>query len=71
MRNIINISLPASMVEEVQAGVKSGGFASVSEYIRHIIRSYRDYQLYRDIEKSRAEFRAGKGKVLRSFKDLR
>lgn len=70
MRNIINISLPASMVEEVRNEVKKGGYASVSEYIRHIIRSYREERLYKNVQESVAQFKKGKGKVLTSLKDL-
>lgn len=71
MRNIINISLPASMVQEVRAEVKNGGFASISEYIRHIIRSYKEDRAYNTAMASVSEFNNGKGKVLKSLKDLR
>ncbi len=71
MRNIINISLPASMVQEVRAEVKNGGFASISEYIRHIIRSYKEDRVYKTAMVSVEEFKNGKGKVLKSLKDLR
>lgn len=68
MRNIINISLPEEMAKMVEKGVKRGKFASTSEYIRYLIRSR---ELVEELEKSRREFEAGKGKVLRSLKDLR
>lgn len=71
MRNIINISLPASMVQSVREEVKSGGFASISEYIRHVIRAYKEERLYQDVMKSRKEFKQGKFKVLKSLRDLR
>ncbi|MFA6404655.1 MAG: ribbon-helix-helix domain-containing protein [Candidatus Paceibacterota bacterium] len=70
MRNIINISLPASMAEEIRDETKSGGFASVSEYIRHLIRSYKEDRLLRALERSELEFKQGKGKVLTSLKSL-
>lgn len=71
MRTIINISVPASVKEEVEYEVKSGGYASVSEFFRVLIRERKENILARDIEQSRYEFKAGKGRVLRSLKDLR
>ncbi len=38
MRNILNISLPKEMVVDIKRCVKEGGFASTSEFIRHLIR---------------------------------
>lgn len=38
MRQIINISLPASMAEFVEKSVKEGGYASKSEFFRTILR---------------------------------
>lgn len=68
MRNIINISLPEEMAKMVEREVVKGKFASTSEYIRHLIRSR---ELIEELEKSRREFEAGKGKILHSLKDLR
>ena len=67
MRNIINISLPKEMAKEVEKKVKKGKFASTSEYIRSLLRQD---EFERDIEISRKEFAAGKGKLLKSLKDL-
>lgn len=41
MRNIINISLPTPMVKEVRENVKQGGYASISEYFREMLRLFR------------------------------
>lgn len=71
MRTIINISVPASVKEEVEYEVKSGGYASVSEFFRALIRERKENILARDIEQSRHEFKAEKGRVLQSLKDLR
>ena len=68
MRNIINISLPEEMAKMVEKEVQRGCFASTSEYIRYLIRSN---ELMSDIEQSRKEFVKGKGKLLKSLKDLR
>lgn len=67
MRNIMNISLPVDMMREVQKEVKKGHFASVSEYMRQLIRSDK---LYRELEEQEKDFAAGKGILLKSLKDL-
>ncbi len=71
MRNIVNISVPAEMAKDIKREVKAGKFASTSEFVRHLIRMWNTEQLMLNVEKSRAEILAGKGKVLRSLKDLR
>ena len=71
MRNIMNISLPKEMVVDIKRGVKEGKFASTSEFVRHLIRMWNTEQLMRDVEQSRKEIAAGKGKILRSLRDLR
>ncbi|MBU1176939.1 MAG: ribbon-helix-helix domain-containing protein [Patescibacteria group bacterium] len=71
MRNIVNISLPAEMVKIVKREVKKGRYASVSEFFRALLREYEENKLLTELEESHREFKAGKGKVLHSFKDLR
>lgn len=71
MRTVINISLPAEMTKEVEKAVKIGKYASKSEFFRDMVRRWREEQLLNEIMESEKEFAAGKGKVLRSLKDLR
>ena len=71
MRNVINISLPEQMVEAVEAGIKSGHFATKSEFFRSLIRLWMEGKLMIELKESRKELRQGKGKILRSLKDLR
>ena len=71
MRQVINISLPQKMARELRVSVKKEGFATVSEFFRHLLRLYNTYRLAEQIKKDRKDFEAGKGKVLRSLKDLR
>ena len=71
MRTIINISVPPRVKKEVEHEVRIGGYASVSEFFRTIIRERKENMLLRDLEKSRLEFKAGKGRKLSSLKDLR
>lgn len=71
MRNIINISLPPKMTEAVEENVKKGLFSSKSEFFRMLVRLWMEGKLVQELEESRKEFRHGKGKLLRSLKDLR
>jgi len=71
MRNIVNISLPEKMVKVIKKEVKAEGYASVSEFFRYLIREWNTNKLAEDLKKDRLKFEAGKGKVLKSLKDLR
>lgn len=71
MRNIVNISLPKELNKEVEAAVKGGHYASKSEFFRDLIRLWREEQLLRELREGQREIAAGKGKILRSLKDLR
>ncbi|MEK7451568.1 MAG: ribbon-helix-helix domain-containing protein [Patescibacteria group bacterium] len=71
MRNIVNISLPKELNKEVEKAVKSGRYASKSEFFRDLIRLWQEQKLLDEIMESEKEFAEGKGKVLRSLKDLR
>jgi Arc/MetJ-type ribon-helix-helix transcriptional regulator len=71
MRNIINISLPGELVRSVERLMKKGQYASKSEFVRELIRErLEEEELHARVQKSEAEFRAGKGKVLRSLADF-
>lgn len=70
MRSIINISLPASMVKDVKREVKDKKFGSTSEFFRHLLRQWNTERLAEELKRSRHDFEAGKGKVLRSLADL-
>ena len=70
MRNIINISLPKEMVRAVEHEVKSGKFASKSEFFRNLLCKWEEDRISEAVLESRAECAAGKGKLLRSFADL-
>ena len=71
MRNIINISLPEEMAVAVKEGIKNGHFATKSEFFRSLVRLWMEGKLLAELEESRRELRQGKGKLLRSLKDLR
>ncbi|MDO8436497.1 MAG: ribbon-helix-helix domain-containing protein [bacterium] len=72
MREIINISLSKELNLEVARAVRRGKYSTKSEFLRELIRErLEEDDIIEQIKKSEAEFRAGKGKVLRSLKDLR
>lgn len=71
MRNVVNISLPEKMTGIVEKNVKEGHFSSKSEFFRMLLRLWMEGKLADEIEESRRELRAGKGKLLHSLKNLR
>jgi len=71
MRTIVNISLPKEMADEIKREVKREGFASTSEFIRALIREYKRAKLAEELHAQVRDFERGKGKILRSLKDLR
>lgn len=71
MREIINISLPPFMAKTVKKAVKSGNYISTSEFFRDLLRDWQAGNLLSELNKGREEIKAGKGKVLKSLKDLR
>ncbi len=71
MREVINISLPATMAKTVKLAVKKGEYASTSEFFRVLLRKWQEDFLLDELEGSRLEIKNGKGKKLKSLKDLR
>lgn len=71
MRNIINISLPEKMVKAIEDGIKRGHFASRSEFFRMLLRLWMEGKLLQELEESHQELKKGRGKLLKSLKDLR
>jgi putative addiction module CopG family antidote len=72
MRSIINISLPKELSQKVDSLVKKGRYSTKSEFLRDLIRDrIEEDEVLLELRKSQEEIRQGKGKVLRSLKDLR
>jgi len=71
MRQIINISLPPQLAKVVEDTVKSGQYASKSEFFRSLIRDWSEEKLLKELKASEKEIRQGKGTILKSLKDLR
>lgn len=70
MRNIVNISLPEVMVKQLRQEIKTGGYASTSEFFRHLLRLWNTRQLATELKKDRKEFESGRGVKLNSMADL-
>jgi putative addiction module CopG family antidote len=72
MRAILNISLPSDLSQIVNGMVKRGRYASTSEFVRDLIRErIEETNLLSKLEKSRTEIKSGRGRLLKSLKDLR
>jgi len=71
MRAIVNISLPTQLNSVVEKEISKGHFSSKSEFFRNLLRLWLEGRLASDLEESRKELLAGKGKVLKSLSDLR
>jgi Arc/MetJ-type ribon-helix-helix transcriptional regulator len=71
MRKVINISLPSPMVKIVKNAVKMGAYSSISEFFRYLLREWQEGRLLNDLNESREEIAMGRGKILKSLKDLR
>ena len=59
------------MVKIVKKAVKEGDYISTSEFFRDLLRNWQANRLLNDLKESSKEIKAGKGKVLKSLKDLR
>lgn len=72
MRTIVNISIPNQLALVVDKVVKSGRFASKSEFFRLLLRDWiEENNIVEELKESRRELKLGKGKSLKSLKDLR
>jgi Arc/MetJ-type ribon-helix-helix transcriptional regulator len=70
MRNIVNISLPNNLLQVVKKEVKTSGYASTSEFFRHLIRLWNTKQLGQELKIDRKKFEQGQGKKIKSLADL-
>jgi hypothetical protein len=71
MRNVMNILLPVGLSKEVNKAIKTGYYSSMEEFFRTFLCWMKEENLLRELKESQREIAMGKGKILRSFKDLR
>ena len=62
--------MPPTQKKNVDRMIKDYNYASASEFFRDAVRALEDDKLVKDIMESEKEFAQGKGKRLRSLKDL-
>ena len=62
--------MPPKLFRKVESVVSENNYSSISEFIRDAIRAWEDDRLYQSVLQSEKEFAQGKGKRLRSLKDL-
>jgi len=62
--------MPPAQRKNVDKMIKDYNYASASEFFRDAVRALQDDKLIKDIVESEREFAKGKGKKLRSLKDL-
>lgn len=67
----MNISLPEELNKLVEREVKSGKFASKSEFIRNLLRNWEENKIVEEIKESERDFKEGRFKRLKSLADLR
>ena len=61
--------MPQELTKMVKKEVKTGNYASISEYFRHLLRTHR---LAEELNKAKKDFENGKNwKILRSLNDFR
>jgi len=71
MREIINISLPKELNRAVERTIRKENYATKSEFFRDVIRMWLEGKILKDLAESRKELISGRGKLLKSLKDLR
>lgn len=59
------------MAMTVERAVATGEYATKSEFFRTLIRNWSEQKLANELSQSRLELKQGKGKLLKSLKDLR
>jgi Arc/MetJ-type ribon-helix-helix transcriptional regulator len=67
----INISLPAELKKQADAVIKDGHYASFSDLARTALRQVlRDHKLDRMVAEAKRDYKAGKGVLLKTNKDI-
>lgn len=67
----MNISLPEPMAVLIETAVASGKYSTKSEFFRSLVRDWSEKRLTIELRESHDEMKKGKGKLLKSLKDLR
>ncbi|MDO8518258.1 MAG: hypothetical protein Q7S26_03150 [bacterium] len=68
MRTILNISVPKETATAAKRVAREDGFASVSEYFRHLLREEKQRKLAEELHQQR---KSGRWIKAKSMRDLR
>ncbi len=71
MREVVNISLPKELNQAVEGMIKKGKYSTKSEFFRELLRFWLEGRTLRELAESRKEIASGKGKILKSLKNLK
>jgi Arc/MetJ-type ribon-helix-helix transcriptional regulator len=71
MREVINISLPKELNRAVEETIKKGSYSTKSEFFRDLLRLWFEGKILRELAESKKELTLGRGKLLKSLKELR
>lgn len=63
--------MPSQMAKTVKNAIKSDQYSSTSEFFRALLRDWQAGKLLNELNESHQEIVSGKGKTLKSLKDLR
>lgn len=67
----INISLPDKLKKQADEAISDGYYASFSDFARTAFRQMlRDYKLDRLVKEAKEDYKAGRGTILRTKKDI-
>jgi len=58
------------MLKDLKKEAKKGQYASISEFIRFLIRDYQERKLLKDLKEARKEFKRGEFIEVNSLRDL-
>jgi Arc/MetJ-type ribon-helix-helix transcriptional regulator len=70
MRKVLNISLPSNMDTDIKMAIKKYNYGTTSEFFRDLFRQWKEAELLKELDSGRKEILEGKGKTLKSLKDL-
>jgi len=74
MRKVLSISITEDMEKKVKQKTKKGGFASVSDYIKHLLlvdeSLISEEELLEDVRVAEEDYKKGRVVTAKSLKDL-
>lgn len=74
MRQVLSLSLPQKLSQEIKKNAKERGFTSVSAYVKYLFELDRDLisekELIASIKEARQEYRQGQAIKAKSMADL-